>query len=185
MGMALACTPGKDGTCIQQSNSNGAQPSTISRTKDTSFCFTFYAQNIDSMDNFFELDLLRTQLFLKASIFGCEVWKVCSNVGKWLSPAGDGNGAINIVNAVHNNDDFHLALRKIGTWTNSHMLIATWEQINAEGPWSSKDWTVKVDVAAVFLILRLRAYVENCQVTDAGIYLVSYKHVNFRLFCSP
>merc|ERR1712173_285296 len=43
-------------------------------------------------------DLLRTQIFLKASIFGCEAWKVYSDVEIWLSPGKPGiSDAINTV----------------------------------------------------------------------------------------
>jgi len=131
------------------------------------------------------LDLLRTQLFLKASIFGCEAWKVYSDVETWLSPAGDGTSAINTVKIDDVNGDFHFAKRKkTGTWINSNMFIQTWKKINQDGLWASKDWTVKVDVDAVFLPSRLRTYVEKLEVTDNGIYLESCKYVNFGFFGS-
>jgi len=179
------CTPGTDGTCIQQRNYKGAQPSTVSLTKNTFFCFSFYAQDTGSTKKSYELDLLRTQLFLKASIFGCEAWKVYSDVETWLSPAGDGTSAINTVKIDDVNGDFHFAKRKkTGTWINSNMFIQTWKKINQEGLWASKDWTVKVDVDAVFLPSRLRTYVEKLEVTDNGIYLESCKYVNFGFFGS-
>merc|ERR1712079_582236 len=64
----------------------GADRSTITRTANTFFCFSFYADNTGSTKKNYELDLLRTQLFLHASIFGCENWRVYSDVETWLSP---------------------------------------------------------------------------------------------------
>merc|ERR1711997_141106 len=47
--------------------------------------------------------------------------------------------------------------------------------IKDEGAWASKDWTVKVDVDAVFLPMRLRDYLGQVEVTQNGIYLENCK----------
>merc|ERR1712073_279582 len=129
----------------------------------------------------------RTQLFLRASIFGCEDWKVYSDVETWLSPATDAAAAINTVKVDDVNNDFHFAKRKkTGTWINSNMFIAVWKKIKEEGLWSGRDWTVKVDVDAVFLPSRLRSYLErsNFAGTQNGIYLENCKYVTWGFFGS-
>merc|ERR1712014_419909 len=74
------------------------------------------------------------------------------------------------------NGDFHFAKRKkTGTWINSNMFIQTWKAIKDEGVWAGKDWTVKVDVDAVFLPIRLRNYIGKLEVTENGIYLEDCK----------
>merc|ERR1712203_934985 len=79
----------------------------------------------------------------------------------------------------------HFAKRKkTGTWINSEIFIATWKRIQEEGLWQDKDWTVKVDVDAIFLPSRLRTYVENMEVTPNGMYLENCKYVNFGFFGS-
>merc|ERR1712077_156087 len=125
--------------------------SDVTYSMNTLFCFSFYAQNTGSTKKTYELDLLRTQLFLHASIFGCENWRVYSDVETWLSPQPN---PINTVK-VEDPGDFHFAKRKkTGTWINSNMFIAVWKKIQEENFWSSKDWTVKVDADAVFVPIR-------------------------------
>merc|ERR1739845_175764 len=46
------------------------------------------------------------------------------------------------------------------------------------------DWTVKVDVDAVFLPIRLRNYLGKVEVTENGIYLENCKYVNYGFFGS-
>merc|ERR1719512_551212 len=155
--------PGKDGWCseLQTTKPVAAYPG------QRLFCMAFYTENTGSTKPNFELDLLRTQLFLGASLFGCEAWRVYSDVETWLTP-----GKINTVKVEDVNNDFHFAKRKkTGTWINSNMFIATWKAIKDEGLWAGKDWTVKVDADAVFLPSRLRSYLANVEVTNNGIYL--------------
>merc|ERR1712024_403482 len=52
------------------------------------------------------------------------------------------------------------------------------------GAWTSKDWTVKVDVDSVFLPIRLRQRLGQLEVTENGIYLENCKWVNFGFFGS-
>merc|ERR1712039_1164998 len=61
--------------------------------------------------------------------------------------------------------------KKTGTWINSNMFIGVWKAIKDEGVWAGKDWTIKVDVDAVFLPIRLRQYIGKLEVTENGIYL--------------
>jgi len=174
------CVAGKDGTCLQQTTMVPSQRSDQSLTANTMFCFAFYTANTGSTKPSFELDLLRTQLFLGASIFGCEAWRVYSDVETWLTP-----GKINTVKVNDVNGDFHFAKRKkTGTWINSNMFIATWKAIKDEGLWAGKDWTVKVDADAVFLPSRLRQKLEQMEVTTNGIYLENCKYVNYGFFGS-
>merc|ERR1712117_798645 len=113
---------------------------------NTLFCFAFYTENTGSTKKSYELDLLRTQLFLGASIFGCEAWRGYSDVETWMNP---------------------------------NMFIQTWKAIKDEGVWAGKDWTIKVDVDAVFLPIRLRQYIGKLEVTENGIYLENCKWVNY------
>jgi len=180
------CTPGKDGTCLLHSNYAASKKSTVSYSANTLFCWSFYTADTGSTKKSYELDLLRTQLFLTVSIFGCEAWKVYSDVETWLSPEGKlGQAAINTVKVDDVNNDFHFAKRKTnGAWINSNMFIAAWKAIKDEGAWTNKDWTVKVDADAVFIPIRLREYLGQIEVTENGIYLENCKYVNFGFFGS-
>merc|ERR1712151_972711 len=109
----------------------------------------------------------RTQLFLGASIFGCEEYRVYSDVETWISP-----GKINTIKVDDVEGNFHFAKRKrVGKWVNSNMFLQAWRKIKDEGAWTKWDWTVKVDIDAVFLPIRLRQYLGQVEVTDNGIYL--------------
>jgi len=175
-----SCTPGQDGTCLTQSHFAPSKRSGVTNTANTLFCFAFYTADTGSTKPSFELDLLRTQLFLGASIFGCEEYRVYSDVDTWLSPKG-----INTIKVNDAEGNFHFAKRKkAGTWVNSNMFIATWRMIKDEGAWAKWDWTVKVDVDAIFLPSRLRTYLANVEVTNNGIYLETCKYVNFGFFGS-
>jgi hypothetical protein len=175
------CVAGKDGTCLHHTVPMvPSQRSDISYSANTLFCFSFYAENTGSTKKTYELDLLRTQLFLGASIFGCEAWRVYSDVETWLSP-----NKFNTVKVNDVNNDFHFAKRKkTGTWINSNMFIGVWKAIKDEGVWAGKDWTIKVDVDAVFLPMRLRNYIGKLEVTQNGIYLENCKWVNYGFFGS-
>merc|ERR550525_1550069 len=50
------------------------------------FCFTMYTSNTGSTKKNTELDLIRTQLHVGASVFGCKGWAVYSDVKTWISP---------------------------------------------------------------------------------------------------
>jgi len=57
-----------------------------------------------STKKFYDLSLLRTNLLLGSSLFGCEAYKVYSDVETWLSP-----GQVNTVKVNDVNGDFILA----------------------------------------------------------------------------
>merc|ERR1712066_689515 len=63
-------------------------------------------------------------------------------------------------------------------------FLQAWRKIKAEGAWTKWDWTVKVDIDAVFLPIRLRQYLGQVEVTDNGIYLETCKYVNYGFFGS-
>merc|ERR1712060_779930 len=175
------CTPGKDGTCLHHTvPMKASKKSDISYSANTLFCWAFYTENTGSTKKSYELDLLRTQLFLGASIFGCESYRVYSDVETWLSP-----DKVSTVKVNDANGDFHFAKRKkTGSWINSNIFIAAWKAIKDEGVWASKDWTVKVDADAVFLPTRLRQYLGKVEVTENGIYLENCKYVSYGFFGS-
>jgi len=177
------CVPGKDGTCLHHAAPMVAsEKSKITYSANTLFCWSFYCANTGSTKKSYELELVRTQLFLQASIFGCEDWKVYSDVETWISPEPN---AINTVRIDDVNNDFHFAKRKqTGTWINSNLFIQTWKKIKEEGLWANRDWTVKVDIDAVFLPIRLRERLGQMEVTQNGIYLENCKYVNFGFFGS-
>merc|ERR1712242_112178 len=80
---------------------------------------------------------------------------------------------------------FHFAKRKrVGKWVNSNMFLQAWRLIKDEQAWSKWDWTVKVDVDAVFLPIRLRQYLGQVEVTENGIYLENCKYVSYGFFGS-
>merc|ERR1712217_863341 len=175
-----SCTPGQDGDCLLHEHSASSKRSTVTLTANTLFCFAFYTADTGSTKASYELDLLRTQLLLGASIFGCETYRVYSDVETWLSP-----DKVSTVKVDDVNGDFHFAKRKkTGSWINSNIFIAAWKAIKEEGVWASKDWTVKVDADAVFLPIRLRQYLGKVEVTENGIYLENCKYVSYGFFGS-
>lgn len=175
------CVPGKDGTCLKHSVAMvPSKKSDISYSANTLFCFSFYAENTGTTKPSHELDLLRTQVFLGASIFGCETYRVYSDVETWLSP-----NKVSTIKVDDVNNDFHFQKRKkTGAWINSNTFIGVWKKIEEEGDWARRDWTVKVDVDAVFLPNRLRQYLGTKEVTDNGIYLDNCKYVSYGFFGS-
>merc|ERR1712151_294722 len=143
--MGKSCTPGQDGTCLKNAPAMvPSKQSDVTYAKNTLFCWAFYTADTGSTKKSYELELLRTQLFLGASIFGCEEYRVYSDVDTWISP----------------------------------------RKIKAEGAWTKWYWTVKVDIDAVFLPIRLRQYLGQVEVTDNGIYLETCKYVNYGFFGS-
>merc|ERR1712241_205166 len=59
-------------------------------------------------------------------------------------------------------NDFHFEKRKhMGTWVNAGIFMQVWKEIQKEGIWKSKDYTVKADPETVFLPMRLRAKLES------------------------
>merc|ERR1712045_470953 len=84
------CVPGVQGLCKQ---ANGLVPGTKEASRSTTslsatnlFCFSVYLEDTGSTEKSYALDLLRTNLFLGSSIFGCEAYRVYSDVATWISP---------------------------------------------------------------------------------------------------
>jgi len=177
-----SCTPGADRTCLEHAPAMvPSRRSDITNAATTMFCWTFYTSDTGSTKQNFQLELMRTQLFLGAGIFGCEEYRVYGDVATWLSPKG-----INTIKVEEGADaPFHFDKRKkTGTWINSNMFIAAWRLIKDEGAFTKWDWTIKADIDAVFLPSRLRTYLSNVEVTENGIYLETCKYVNFGFFGS-
>merc|ERR1712217_467423 len=175
-----ACTPGVDGTCLSQVVTSEASKSDVTYSATNLFCFSFYTAETGSTKPSYELQLLRTNLFLGTSIFGCESYRVFSDISTWLSP-----GKVETVKVDDVENNFHFAKRKFnGHWINSNMFIQMGKKVKEENMWSSKDWTVKVDADSVFLPMRLREYLSKVEVTSNGIYLENCKEANFGFFGS-
>merc|ERR1711972_566714 len=118
------------------------------------------------------------------SIFGCEDYRVYSDVQENLD-GDEGKVKTIMVTEKDAQHPFHFAKRKrVGKWVNSNMFIQAWRDIKQEGAWAKWDWTVKVDIDAVFLPMRLRQYLGQKEVTDNGIYLETCKYVNYGFFGS-
>jgi len=172
------CTPGVDGTCLTQAVTSPGSRSDITNSATNLFCFSFYMKDTGTTKPMYELELLRTNLFLGSGIFGCESYRVFSDVSTWLSP-----GKVETVMVEDTEGNFHTHKRqRTGTWINGNMFIAVWKKIKEENMWSSKDWTVKVDADAVFLPSRLREKLLTVEVTPNGIYLENCKYVKFGFF---
>merc|ERR1712165_105742 len=106
-----SCIPGVNGTCLMPGAIVPLKPA-IGVPGTTLFCFTIYMQDTGSTKKFYDLSLLRTNLFLGSSLFGCEANRVYADVETWLSP-----GEVNTVKVDDVNGDFHFAKRKLtGTW---------------------------------------------------------------------
>merc|ERR1712004_886648 len=177
--MGKKCTPGVDGTCLARVVTASATKSDVTLSSTNLFCFAVYMNDTGSTKKIYDLELLRTNLFLGSSIFGCEAYKVYSDVSTWLSPGDvDTEMVTELAGAP-----FHFAKRKeTGTWINSNIFLAVWKKIEEQGLWEDKDWTVKVDADAVFLPSRLRQKLLTQEVTSNGIYLENCKFVNFGFF---
>jgi len=169
------------GSCMTEIVTKPSQQSAESDSATNLFCFSFYTENTGTTKPSTELDLLRTQYFLGASIFGCESYQVYSDVVTWISDPETRKFVT--VKVEDTNNDFHKEKRKkTGTWINANMFIATWKVIQKEEGIKNKDWIVKVDADAVFLPERLREKLRTQQVTDNGIYIENCKYVSYGYF---
>merc|ERR1719411_2222251 len=172
------CIPGVNGTCLAHKLFSSAQKSDVTYSTTNLFCLAFYQHETGCTKKTSDLDLLRTQLFLGASIFGCESYRVFSDTATWLSP-----GEVDTVKVEDVENNFYYAKRKFnGHWINANMHIAAWKKIKEEDMYSSKDWTVKVDTDAVFLPSRLRTILETTEVTPNGIYIENCKYQNYGFY---
>jgi len=173
------CTPGKDGTCLVLEHTSPAEKSDVTYSTTNMFCWSFYQAVTGSTTPSYDLELLRTNVFLGTSIFGCESYRVFSDAAAtWLSP-----GEVETVQVEDVENNFYYAKRKFnGYWINANMHIAAWKKIKEEDMYSSKDWTVKVDTDAVFLPSRLRTILDTTEVTPNGIYIENCKYQNWGFY---
>jgi len=142
------------------------------------FCWIFYQGVTGVTVPVYDLELIRTNLFLGTSIFGCESYRVYSDTATWLSP-----GSVETVKLEDVDNNFYYAKRKFnGHWINANMHIAAWKKIKEENMWSSKDWTIKVDADTVFLPVRLREKLDTFEVTPNGIYIENCKFQNYGFY---
>merc|ERR1712187_635963 len=80
------CTPGKDGTCLIHEHFSPAAKSDVTLSTTNMFCWIFYQGVTGVTVPVYDLELIRTNLFLGTSIFGCESYRVFSDTATWLSP---------------------------------------------------------------------------------------------------
>merc|ERR1712050_347026 len=126
------------------------------------------------------LDLIRTQLFLGASVFGCPKWAVYSDVERWLTP---GPPKLSTIKVTDVDGDFHLFKRKKeGTWTNAMMFYQAWKDMRNSRLTVDSDWVIKVDADAVFLPQRLLTGLQSFHVPEGGVYIENCKKVIYGFF---
>jgi len=167
-----------DGTCLVHEVASPAKKSDITYSSTNLFCWVFYQHVTGVTKPTQDLELLRTNLFLGTSIFGCEAYRVFSDISTWLSP-----GKVETVKVEDVENNFYFAKRKFnGHWINSNMFIQAWRKIKEEDMWSSKDWVVKTDADAVFLPTRLREKLGSLDVTSNGIYVENCKYVIYGFY---
>merc|ERR1711870_196478 len=121
----------------------------------------------------YELSLVRTQLFLGTSIFGCPKWAVYSDVDTWLSP---GPPKLSTIKVTDVDGDFHLFKRKKeGTWVNAMQFYQAWKDMRENKLTADSDWVIKVDVDSVFVPQRLLTKLQGYKVPQGGVYLETCK----------
>lgn len=158
------------------------------------FCFSTYFKNRGAADeDDYALDLLRTALKWKASIFACDIAKVYSDVDEALS--SDGWHTVQVFPA--HGDSFATAQRRKceGGWGCNHFINTpffrqVWNKIAAEAQddvgnsYYSKSWLVKADADTVFFPERLKAKLAQQQVPETGLYIEHCKGVEYGFFGS-
>jgi len=112
----------------------------------------------------YEVDLLKFQHSVNASIFACDAWAVYSNMTMSLV-AGVNTTVVPTDLSVQYGGTYNTAL-------NSWIFIAVWHKVIHEKRHEKHDWLVKVDPDAVFFPERLRnilvdhkgvGYISNCR----------------------
>merc|ERR1719159_777304 len=104
------------------------------------YCFEFYTSNTGTTKKNTELDLIRTQLHVGASIFGCKGWDVYSDTKVWISPGPPELFTTEVAIPA----DAYFAKRKIqGTWVNSMIYYEVWKTMRNDG--GCKGWDVYSD----------------------------------------
>jgi len=143
------------------------------------FCWTMYVSNTGSTKKSYQLDLIRTQLHVGASLFGCKGWAVYGDTRVQISP---GPPEL-FTTEVSIPADAYFAKRKtMGTWVNSMIFFEAWKKMREQGEYKKYDWVIKVDTDAVFLPARLLDRLRDQPVTDKGIYMENCKKVMYGFF---
>jgi len=149
------------------------------------FCFSAYRVNkgtSDADDNAYTLLLKQKQY--GAGIFGCDMWRVYSDVDAHL----DDYKVIKV-----SGDDFYQSRRpEMGgwggnQWINTPFYRQVWHKIYDEYPqggFSTKHWVVKADPDTLFMPARLRARLQNQPVPATGLYIEQCKGVDYGFFGS-
>merc|ERR1712217_967040 len=137
------------------------------------FCWTTYVSNTGSTKKSYQLDLLRTQLHVGASLFGCKGWAVYGDTRVQISP---GPPELYTTDVSIPADAYFAKRKNMGTWVNSMIFFAAWKKMRDEGEYANYDWVVKTDADAVFLPARLLDRLREQPVTDKGIYLENCKN---------
>jgi len=143
------------------------------------FCWQMYTSNTGSTKKSYELDLIKTQLHVGASIFGCKGWAVYGDVRVEISP---GPPELYTTEVSIPADAYFAKRKNMGTWVNSMIFFAAWKKMRDEGEYTNYDWVVKTDADAVFLPARLLDRLREQPVTDKGIYLENCKKVMYGFF---
>merc|ERR1711870_144586 len=172
----LECVPGKDGWCTELVNLKPVTAYPGLRL----FCFAFYTANDGTTKPNYELSLIRTELFLGASIFGCPKWVVYSDVETWLSP---GPPMLKTTKVYNTEGDFYILRRKsVGSWANTATHYQAWLDIRNKKLTSDSDWVIKSDIDAVFLPQRLLDTLKGYKVPSGGVYIENCKKVMYGFF---
>lgn len=178
-GCLESCPPPNDPawSCARPANLKKLKPSKASPGTKL-FCFQIMSSDKGLQETNWDISLVRTQLRMRASIFGCEDWIVFSDVSTWLSPGPPEKLMTYVVDAPHTRRTLS------GMWLNTPTFLNVWIAIRKDGRWARNDWAVKVDPDTVFLPALLRAKLAVQEVTDSGIYITNCKGVQYGFFGS-
>lgn len=126
----------------------------------------------------YDLELVKTQLHTKTSIFGCADWRVFADKAVELSPGNPGPALYTV-----QVDTPHWEMRKMnGHWINGPQFISIWTHIKKHRLHEPYQWTVKVDADAVFFPQRLTARLADQPVPKKGLYITNCKHSSDAFF---
>jgi len=135
------------------------------------FCFAL------TMPHGYELSLLKLQHDLGTGIFACNHFAIYSNVSLEAAPGLRTHVVDSDLTCGRGGDSY--------TALNSWIFMAVWKEVIADGLYKAADWTIKIDVDAVFLAPRLHdvlrdhegaAYISNCRFGMHGPIEVLSRH---------
>jgi len=133
------------------------------------FCYTLYqvqrGNTPELADNPKELAILKHQKSNGLGIFACDAWKVFSD--KKVDFGGVETAPVLI------NPDFTNYMRKDkpDRYLNTPLYMDVWKQIKTEGNYALYSWTVKAEVATVFLPTQLKKRLAVYPETMYGTYI--------------